>query len=311
MRTRARAADLLLVVFLVCLALATAAQVQHSRASASLLRCTRSTPSGDLRGRRLVGYRPRAAGMRASLRRRRACSSCLQPSAGARDGGVLDRPGRAVGRVRARRGARHAGVAPGTGESRSSAPRTTATRSRAPPCRSAWCSSARTPGITAGYDHDSTRIDGFSHTHLSGVGCGVARRGAASCRRPAPSPRPSPTRYAIAATATPTRRRAPGYYRVDLDQATASGRELTATTRTGWQRYTFPATGQANVLFNVGRANMPVFALGGRRRRATGPSRARSTTGGFCGSRDRHTVYFSATLRPPVHRRRHLAGRPR
>src|SRR5690348_15439450 len=26
-------------------------------------------------------------------------------------------------------------------------------------------------GSLAGYDHDNTRIDGFSHTHLSGVGC--------------------------------------------------------------------------------------------------------------------------------------------
>ena len=28
-------------------------------------------------------------------------------------------------------------------------------------------------GGQAGYDHDNTRIDGFSHTHLSGVGCGA------------------------------------------------------------------------------------------------------------------------------------------
>ena len=28
-------------------------------------------------------------------------------------------------------------------------------------------------GGQAGYDYDHTRIDGFSHTHLSGVGCGA------------------------------------------------------------------------------------------------------------------------------------------
>ena len=31
---------------------------------------------------------------------------------------------------------------------------------------------------------------------------------------------------------------------------------MTATQRTGWQRYTFPSTGQANVLFNTGKADM-------------------------------------------------------
>ena len=31
-------------------------------------------------------------------------------------------------------------------------------------------------GGQAGYDHDNTRIDGFSHTHLSGVGCGALAR---------------------------------------------------------------------------------------------------------------------------------------
>ncbi len=42
----------------------------------------------------------------------------------------------------------------------------------------------------------------------------------------------------------------PDYYQVLLDSGVRVG--LTATTRTGWQRYTFPRTSQANVLFNVG-----------------------------------------------------------
>jgi len=42
----------------------------------------------------------------------------------------------------------------------------------------------------------------------------------------------------------------PDYYRVRLGSGTTA--ELTATTRTGWQRYTFPRTGAANVLFNTG-----------------------------------------------------------
>ncbi len=42
----------------------------------------------------------------------------------------------------------------------------------------------------------------------------------------------------------------PNYYQVLLDSGVRVG--LTATTRTGWQQYTFPRTSQANVLFNVG-----------------------------------------------------------
>ena len=42
----------------------------------------------------------------------------------------------------------------------------------------------------------------------------------------------------------------PDYYQVLLDSGVQV--DLTATTRTGWQRYTFPRTSQANVLFNVG-----------------------------------------------------------
>jgi predicted alpha-1,2-mannosidase len=42
----------------------------------------------------------------------------------------------------------------------------------------------------------------------------------------------------------------PDDYEVLLDSGVRA--ELTATTRTGWQRYTFPRTSQANVLFNLG-----------------------------------------------------------
>lgn len=43
----------------------------------------------------------------------------------------------------------------------------------------------------------------------------------------------------------------PDYYNVQLDKYGIDV-GLTATTRTGWQQYTFPRTSQANVMFNVG-----------------------------------------------------------
>jgi len=84
----------------------------------------------------------------------------------------------------------------------------------------------------------------------------------------------------------------PGYYRVRLAGYGVEA-ELTATKRSGWQRYTFPATEQANVLFNTGKAQQRVFdseihvlddtTLAGR-----------VHSGNFCAGQDRHTVYFVA-----------------
>jgi predicted alpha-1,2-mannosidase len=150
-------------------------------------------------------------------------------------------------------------------------------------------------GGQAGYDHDNTRIDGFSHTHLSGVGCGALGE-----------VRVMPTTGAIGADDPArfgshyrhdTEAARPGYYAVDLTKYGIRA-ELTATTRTGWHRYTFPAASRANVLFDVSRANMPVLASAIV---VTGDRTLEGSveTGGFCGSRDRHRVFFSARFDRP------------
>ena len=92
----------------------------------------------------------------------------------------------------------------------------------------------------------------------------------------------------------------PGYYAVDLTKYGVRA-ELSATTRTGWHRYSFPPTARANVLFDVGRANMPVRSssiqvIGDRTLEGS------VQAGGFCGSSDRHRVFFSARFdRPFAH----------
>jgi predicted alpha-1,2-mannosidase len=148
-------------------------------------------------------------------------------------------------------------------------------------------------GGQAGYDHDNTRIDGFSHTHLSGVGCGalgevrvMPTTGAVGSDRPA--------RFGSHYEHETAR---PGYYGVDLTKYGIRA-ELSATTRTGWHRYTFPSTGRANVLFDVGRANMPVYSSAvdiTSDRTLEGAVEA----GGFCGARDRHRVFFAARFDRP------------
>ncbi|GAA3524909.1 GH92 family glycosyl hydrolase [Amycolatopsis ultiminotia] len=150
-------------------------------------------------------------------------------------------------------------------------------------------------GGQGGYDYQQNAIYGFSQTHLSGVGCGVMGELPIM-----------PTTGAVDSVDKDAYKSAyrhddehaePGYYRVGL-QKYGINAELTATQRTGWQRYTFPSTGAANVLFNTGQANQSVkdseiHVVGDR----TVEGRVRA--GGFCAGHDEHTVYFTATFDRP------------
>ncbi|MFI7099044.1 GH92 family glycosyl hydrolase [Streptomyces sp. NPDC050161] len=107
-------------------------------------------------------------------------------------------------------------------------------------------------GHTTGYDYDDTRIRGFSAVHISGVGCGL---GGDLPVLPTTGDI-TETDYAkyAAAYRHDDESARPGYYRVGLTSYGGIEAELTATARTGKQRYTFPATGKANVLLNAGQA---------------------------------------------------------
>ncbi|MFB9905378.1 GH92 family glycosyl hydrolase [Allokutzneria oryzae] len=150
-------------------------------------------------------------------------------------------------------------------------------------------------GGQGGYDYQQDSIYGFSQTHLSGVGCGVMGEVPIM-----------PTTGGVTTVdhnaykskySHDDEEATPGYYRVGLSKYGINA-ELTATPRTGWQRYTFPATGSANVLFNTGKANQTVYdseihVVGDR------TIEGRVQAGGFCAGRDRHTVHFTATFDRP------------
>lgn len=89
----------------------------------------------------------------------------------------------------------------------------------------------------------------------------------------------------------------PGYYRVGLAKYGINA-EMTATDRTGWQRYTFPTGTAHNVLFNTGQANMPVLDSDIR---VIGDHTLEGKVhdGGFCAGHDQHTVYFTAEFDKP------------
>ncbi|MFF3260372.1 GH92 family glycosyl hydrolase [Streptomyces sp. NPDC002932] len=141
-------------------------------------------------------------------------------------------------------------------------------------------------GHNTGYDYGENHIRGFSAVHLSGVGCGL---GGDLPTLPTTGD-VTETDYAkyAAEFSHDDEKASPGYYKVGLK--TGIDAELTATERTGVQRYTFPATGKANVLLNAGQSlhktlSSKVEILDSR------TVRTAITGSGFCQDTKPYTVY--------------------
>ena len=150
-------------------------------------------------------------------------------------------------------------------------------------------------GGQGGYDYTASKVYGFSQTHLSGVGCGVM--GELPIMPTTGDVTTSDYNSYSSAFSHSAETATPGYYRVGLQRYNINA-ELTATDRTGWQRYTFPADTAQNVLFNTGKANMGVkdssiTVVGDR------TLEGMVHDGGFCAGHDQHTVYFSAQFGKP------------
>ncbi|MDT0449370.1 GH92 family glycosyl hydrolase [Streptomyces hesseae] len=143
-------------------------------------------------------------------------------------------------------------------------------------------------GHNTGYDYKDHQIRGFSTVHLSGVGC---RIGGDLPVLPTTGEvtQTDNARYAAEFSHQNETAR-PGYYRVRLGSYGGITAELTATARTGRQRYTFPATEQANVLLNAGQSlhravSSSVQVVDSRTVRTTVTGR------GFCQDTRPYTVY--------------------
>ncbi|MFD4790683.1 GH92 family glycosyl hydrolase [Streptomyces sp. NPDC058459] len=141
-------------------------------------------------------------------------------------------------------------------------------------------------GHRTGYDHTHDHIRGFSLLHVSGVGCRIGgdlpvlpTTGEVTATDNA--------RYA-AAFSHDDEAASPGYYRVGL--GTGIRAELTATARTGVQRYTFPATKQANVLLNAAQS---LHRPGGAEAEILDDRTVRTKISGhgFCRDTGPYTVY--------------------
>nr|WSY49825.1 GH92 family glycosyl hydrolase [Streptomyces sp. NBC_00886] len=141
-------------------------------------------------------------------------------------------------------------------------------------------------GHNTGYDYSQNHIRGFSLVHLSGVGCGL---GGDLPVLPTTGD-VTQTDYAqyAAEFSHDDEHASPGSYQVGLKSGIEA--ELTASARTGVQRYTFPATDKANVLLNAAQSlhsgvSSKVEVLDNRTVRT-------SITGrGFCQDTKPYTVY--------------------
>jgi predicted alpha-1,2-mannosidase len=150
---------------------------------------------------------------------------------------------------------------------------------------------SQNPG--GGYEYADKSITGLSLTHLSGPGCSVfgdfgILPTIGTVTDPAKAKQPF---VHSAETATP------GSYAVWLG-TTPIHAELTVTPRTGIGRFTFPATRQANVLFNVASNQAGVTAANVSVDSSTEISGS-ATSGFFCGMADAYTVYFVARFDRP------------
>src|SRR5580704_6229421 len=150
---------------------------------------------------------------------------------------------------------------------------------------------SQNPG--GGYEYGDHEITGFSLTHLSGPGCNVfgdfgilPTLGAVA--QPWSAKQPFLHTSEVAS---------PGSYAVTLGDPGIRA-ELTVTPRTGLGRFTFPQSGQANVLFKVSSDQAGVRNAGFR---VVGPDEVAgyADTGGFCGMPDRYSAYFVAKFERP------------
>ncbi|GAA1705456.1 GH92 family glycosyl hydrolase [Fodinicola feengrottensis] len=141
-----------------------------------------------------------------------------------------------------------------------------------------------------GYEYNDSSITGFSLTHMSGPGC------------PADGDIPIlPTTGGINTGATDAFTHAnesanAGYYSVGLNNGIKT--ELTATTRSGMARFTFPSTTQANLIFKLtGGAtgdSATSWAVVG-----TNEVQGSVTSGHFCGAGNTYTAYFDMIFDQP------------
>ena len=156
---------------------------------------------------------------------------------------------------------------------------------------------------TGGYSYNDGRISDFSVEHISGAGCSYGEDfGMMPFAGAAPSAPPK-NRVTFAATFSHQNEIAqPGYYAVTFDNGIKS--ELTATTRTGFGRFTYPGQSAATMVINAASDINGADASGIEIDSDNHAVSGWSVGGYFCNrkhtdQRDTRTIYFYAIFDHP------------
>jgi len=149
-----------------------------------------------------------------------------------------------------------------------------------------------------GYAYEDSTISGFSLDHLSGAGCTYGGNFGFMPVLNAPTASPGTVRTEfLTAFSHDTEKAVPGYYAATL--ANGIKVELTATERSGFGRFTYPAGSPATMVINAATAvngvKQSAIQIQPAEREITG----RATGGHFCGGPDQSTVYFCAIFNQP------------
>ncbi len=167
-------------------------------------------------------------------------------------------------------------------------------------------------GAANGYQYDTTRVRGFSLTHVNGAGCNPGAAGDVPVLPYAGAVDSSPTadtkdaKYASNFSHA-DEKAVPGRYTVKLDNGVQT--DLAVTTRAGLGDFTFPADQPANLLFRTSNSlngsEDAEITIDAKHRKVTGSV----LTGAFCGRRanggvnNRKTyyrLYFTASFDQPI-----------
>lgn len=167
-------------------------------------------------------------------------------------------------------------------------------------------------GAANGYQYDTTRVRGFSLTHVNGAGCNPGAAGDVPILPYAGEVDSSPTadtkdaKYASNFSHA-NEKTVPGRYTVKLDNGVQT--DLAVTTRAGLGDFTFPEGQAANLLFRTSNSlngsEDAEITIDAEHRKVTGSV----LTGAFCGRRangginNRKTyyrLYFTASFDQPI-----------
>ena len=157
-----------------------------------------------------------------------------------------------------------------------------------------------------GYDYRDHHVRGFSLTHLSGAGCSLYGDFPFLPTTEPLEASPAASGSSLDGEFQPGFSHAqesgrPGYYAMRLNpvDGAAIDVELTATTRTGMARFTFPRNPHSSLLIDAGGSAQPddfaSVAVDPARREIDGTA----SSGLFCGQRPRYRVYIAAVFDRP------------